>query len=101
VRGVRQGGGEHVVGGAALIHRRGAEVHRGRGDGVIDVGGGRGGADHQALEAAAADAGDAGDEAGGVAVDVLAVVGGNGERAGGGPIGNGDVALVGMDGGDA
>ena len=40
-------------------------------------------------------------QAGGVAVDVLAVARGDGQRAGGGAIGDGDVALVGVDGGDA
>ena len=53
------------------------------------------------LEAAAGDAGDAGRQAGGVAVDVLAVARGDDQRAGGGTVGNGDVALVGVDGGDA
>ena len=40
-------------------------------------------------------------QAGGVAVDVLAVAGGDDERAGGGAVGNGDVTLIGVDGGDA
>ena len=63
-----------------------------------DVGGGGRGADDEALEAAAGDAGDGGRQAGGVAVDVLAVVRGDDEGAGGGPVGNGDVALIGVDG---
>ena len=71
------------------------------GDGVVDVGRRRAGADDQALEVAAGDAGDVRRQAGGVAVDVLAVARGDGQRAGGGAIGNGDVALVGVDGGDA
>ena len=40
-------------------------------------------------------------QAGGVAVDVLAVARGNGQRAGGGAVGDADVALVGVDGGHA
>src|SRR5439155_522322 len=47
------------------------------------------------------DAGDVRRQAGGVAVDVLAVAGGNGERPGGGAVGDRDIALVGVDGGDA
>ena len=40
-------------------------------------------------------------QAGGVRIDVLAVADGDGQRAGGGAIGDGDVALVGVDGGHA
>src|SRR4029079_5944621 len=84
-----------------FIDGGGAQTDGGRGDGVIDVGGGGCRADDQALGDAGADAGDGGGEAGGVAVHVLAVVGGDGEGTGGLPIGDGDVALVGMDRGDA
>ena len=101
VRGRRQRRREHVVGAAAFIDRGRGEIDGDGGDGVVDVGGRRAAADHQALEAAAGDAGDAGRQAGGVAIDVLAVAGGNGERAGGGTVGDADIALVGVDGGDA
>src|SRR5205085_2829786 len=77
------------------------EVDGGRGDGVDDIGRGGAAADGEALEVAAGDAGDVRREAGGVAVDVLAVARGNCERPGGGAVGDGDIALVGVDGGHA
>src|SRR5947207_1690207 len=101
MRGVRERGGEHVVGDRAFKHGGGAQVDGGVGDGVVDVGGGAGGADHQVLEIAARGAGDGGGQAGGVVVDVLAVAGGDRQRAGGGAIRNADVALVGVDRGHA
>ena len=59
LRGVRQRRREHVAGARALGRRsRPMRFDRGVGDGVGDVGGGRAGADHQALEVAAGDAGD-------------------------------------------
>src|SRR4029077_11236571 len=63
--------------------------------------GGGAGADAEALEVAAAHTRDVRRQAGGVRIDVLAVARRNGERAGGGAVGDGDIALVGVDGGDA
>src|SRR4051812_37660290 len=99
--GVREGGGEDVIGDRAFEHRRGAQVDGGVGGGVVDVGGGAAGTDDQVFEIAAGGAGDGGGQAGGVVVDVLAVAGGERQRAGGLAIRDGDVALVGMDRGDA
>src|SRR5207247_1825696 len=98
-RGIRQRRREHVAGAGALIDGGRGEVDGGRGDGVDHVGGGGAAADAEALEVAAGDAGDVGGEAGGVAIDVLAVARGNGERPGGGAVGDRDIALVGVDGG--
>src|SRR5205085_940561 len=67
------------------------------GDGVGDLRGGPACADAERFEVAAGDAGDVRGQAGGVGVDVLAVAGGDGERAGGGAVGDTDVALVGVD----
>ena len=89
-----------AVPGVRTAHRV-IERHRRRGDGVDHVGGRRAAADGEALEVAAGGAGDVRGQAGGIIVDVLAVARGNGERAGGGAVGDGDVALVGVDGGDA
>src|SRR5437868_1201528 len=49
-----------IFGDRALDGGRGGEVDAGVGDGVVDVGGGAGGADHQVLEIAARGAGDVG-----------------------------------------
>ena len=95
----RQRRREHVVRTRAFVHRGGGEIDGGRGDGVGDVGGRRAGADGEALEVAAGNAGDVRRQAGGIAVDVLAVARGNGQGAGGGAVGDGDIALVGVDGG--
>src|SRR5439155_4481382 len=65
-RGVRQGGGEHVVGDRPLEHGRGAQVDRRVGDRVVDLRGGRGGADQQVLEIAALGGGGGSCQAGGV-----------------------------------
>ena len=101
LRGVRQRRREHVAGAGALVDGRRREIDGGRGDGVGDVGGRRAAADAEALEVAAGDAGDVRRQAGGVRIDVLAVARGNGQRARGGAVGDTDVALVGVDGGDA
>ena len=100
-RGGRQRRREHVAGTGALVDGRGREIDGGRGDGVDDVGGRRAAADAEALEVAAGDAGDVRRQAGGIRIDVLAVARGDGQRAGGGAVGDADVALVGVDGGDA
>src|SRR4029077_8885279 len=99
LRGAGEGGREHVARPRAFVHRGGGEIDGGRGDGVDHVGGRRAAADGEALEVAAGDAGDVRGQAGGVAVYVLAVARRDGQRAGGGAIGNGDIALVGVDGG--
>ena len=101
MRGRRQRGGKHVVGAGTFIDGGRGEIDGDGGDRVVDGGGRRAAADDEALEAAAGDTGDAGREAGGVTIDVLAVAGGNGQRAAGGAIGDADIALVGVDGGDA
>src|SRR4029077_8983121 len=63
LRRIRQRRREHVVRTRALVHRGGGEIDGGRGDGVEHVGGRRAGADGEALEVAAGDAGDVGGEA--------------------------------------
>src|SRR4029077_11295452 len=99
--GIRQRRREHVAGAGALIDGGRGEVDGGRGDGIDDLRRRRAAADAEALEVAAGDAGDVRRQAGGVAIDVLAVARRNRQGPGGGAVGDGDVALVGVDGGDA
>src|SRR5207244_2089954 len=85
----RQRRREQVAGAGALGDGGGGEVDGGRGDGVEHVGGGGAAADGSSLARPACDVRDVRGEAGGVAIDVLAVAGGNGERPGGGAVGDG------------
>src|SRR5206468_3211166 len=91
---VRQSRREQVAAAGALIDGGRGEVDGGRGDGVDHGGRGCTAFPYTTLFRSAGDAGDVRRQAGGVAIDVLAVARGNGERAGGGAVGDGDVALV-------
>src|SRR5687768_9344313 len=97
-RGVAQGGGEGHAGGV-FSDVVGGQRDRGVVDGVGDLRGGAGGADHQVFKVAASGTGDGGGQAVGVGIDV-GVLRVDGERAGGGAVGDGDGAETGDHRGD-
>src|SRR5687768_5059043 len=92
-RGVAQGGGEGHAGGV-FSDVVGGQRDRGVVDGVGDLRGGAGGADHQVFKVAASGTGDGGGQAVGVGIDGGAVRAA-GRVAGGGGVGDGDGAETG------